>query len=230
MLVARFLSDGTLDSTFAAGGILTESLVFTHLYGLTIQADGKLVVVGRTGSSLNWDVAVHRYDSNGRSIRRSTATAQFGAATFETAYDVALQSDGKIVVAGYVGSTNDPTGAAATPCLWRDNANGSLDTTFNGTGSLSGDLSLFNTADYIRRIALQSRRQDRLEPDPLTAIWGVVRLTATGTFDTAFSGDGLTTVAFTGTEIAYGLAIKRHGTDWSRTRRQTATTSFWLFC
>ena len=212
LLVARFLSDGTLDSTFAAGGILTESLVFTHLYGLAIQVDGKLVVVGRTGSSLNWDVAVQRYNSNGTldTTFDGDGKQQFGAATFETAYDVALQSDGKIVVAGYVGSTNDPTGSGSNSLFVRYNANGSLDTTFNGTGSFSGDLSQFNAADHIRRIALQADGTIA-GAGSFNGDLGVVRLTATGAFDTAFSGDGLTTVAFTGTEIAYGLAIQADG-------------------
>jgi len=105
--------------------------------GVAIQPDGKVLIAGSTYEPLLPDdtrsyVTVVRLTSNG--TRDSTfsgdgiATVQFGANNAEGA-DVAVQSDGRIVVAGTVISSTGNKFALA-----RLRANGSLDLTFDVDG------------------------------------------------------------------------------------------------
>jgi uncharacterized delta-60 repeat protein len=102
MTVTRLTPTGGLDPTFGAGG--TASIDFGSLAdlaaGAALQPNGKIVVAGYTQSSE--DVAVARLNANGSPDATfgvaGKATVDFGVATFGQA--VALQSNGRIVVAG----------------------------------------------------------------------------------------------------------------------------------
>lgn len=133
-IVARYNSDGSLDTTFAEDGIAETSISFSVAEGVAIQDDGKIVVAGNTFDGE--DFAVVRYNSDG-SLDTTFAgdgiqTTSFGLS--DAAYDVVLQSDGKIVVAG---STYDGLGDFAVA---RYNADGSLDTSFGGDGKVTTDI------------------------------------------------------------------------------------------
>src|SRR5262249_22543386 len=98
------------------------------------QSDGKIVVTGNAFiDGKNNDFAVVRYDANGKldsSFNQTgKATADFGA--HDLPRSVAVHGDGRIVVAGY--TTNDDKKQCALACF---KANGSLDTSFNGTGKV----------------------------------------------------------------------------------------------
>ncbi len=73
----------------------------------------------------------------------------FGA-YYDFAFGIALQSDGKIVAAGYGRSWSDTSDNFA---LSRYNTNGSLDTTFNIDGKQTTDFSGY--ADYGNAVAIQ---------------------------------------------------------------------------
>ena len=102
MTVTRLTPTGALDLTFGAGG--TASIDFGSLAdlaaGAALQPNGKIVVAGYTQASE--DVAVARLNANGSPDATfgvaGKATVEFGVATFGQA--VALQSNGRIVVAG----------------------------------------------------------------------------------------------------------------------------------
>jgi uncharacterized delta-60 repeat protein len=108
--VARYNTNGSLDTTFDGDGKVTTVLSTStnEAEAVAIQSDGKLVVAG----SNNGDFAVVRYNGNG-----SLDTTFDGDGIVTTAIStsddrangVALQSDGKIVVAGstYNGSDFD---------------------------------------------------------------------------------------------------------------------------
>jgi uncharacterized delta-60 repeat protein len=106
--LVRYNTNGTLDNTFDTDGVALASLSAQDDigYGIALQSDGKLVVAG----SANADFAVARFNTNG-SIDNTFNTNGFtttdmGAATVDFAYDVALQSDGNIVIAGAVDSSS----------------------------------------------------------------------------------------------------------------------------
>jgi uncharacterized delta-60 repeat protein len=103
MTVTRLGSNGSPDATFDGDG--TATLDFGGLadlaYGALRQPDGKIVVAGYTQA--DEDVAVARLNPNGSPDTTfgaaGKATVEFGVATF--GYAVALQPNGRIVVAGH---------------------------------------------------------------------------------------------------------------------------------
>src|SRR5690349_20077392 len=105
-----FAAKGNLDRTFGDWGKAISPLSGTEkAYDAALQPDGKIVVVGATSpTGSNFDFLIQRYNEDGSpdtgfgSGGRVVLTV---AGTSEVAYAVTLQSDGKIVVAGYLQQT-----------------------------------------------------------------------------------------------------------------------------
>lgn len=118
MALVRYLSNGDLDTSFATGGKATlaiNSSNTTTANSIIIQSDGKIILAGFTQNSVSSsvDFAVVRYDSDGTldtTFETDGITVTPIGTTTEASIDSALQSDGKIIVVGYVndGNDNDP--------------------------------------------------------------------------------------------------------------------------
>lgn len=101
--LARYNSGGSLDTTFGSGGKVSTNLtanVDDTIYGIALQPDGKIVAAGTAGP----DFAVVRYNSDGSpdstfGLYGKVKTDFSGYA--DAARAVAIQTDGKIVVAGF---------------------------------------------------------------------------------------------------------------------------------
>ncbi len=106
----RYNSNGSLDTSFGTNGIATVSInSFDQIYGAVLQSDGKIVLAGRSKSgAFNYDMAVVRLNSNGTLDTTfdgdGIVTTEINDATDEIIARVYLQSDGKIVGAGYSAS------------------------------------------------------------------------------------------------------------------------------
>ncbi|MDQ3928801.1 MAG: delta-60 repeat domain-containing protein, partial [Chloroflexota bacterium] len=106
--LARYKEDGTLDKTFGKAGKVLTNVVKVEdgpeesARAVAIQPDGKIVVVGATGEYVS-DIAVLRYDSKGKLDARFGHAGKVTTDIMEkdVAQSVAIQPDGKIVVAGY---------------------------------------------------------------------------------------------------------------------------------
>src|SRR5438046_7444429 len=153
--VARYNTDGTLDTTFGRGG-----KVRTDFPGLAavpssvvIQPDGKIVVAGGAFPLFTFlgDFKVVRYNPNG-SLDRSFGSGGIVTTTFPEgsyAFDVALQPDGKIIAAGTVFVDFNPGDISDTDfALARYNSDGSLDTTFGNGGTVMTDYFGFEDDDF----------------------------------------------------------------------------------
>jgi uncharacterized delta-60 repeat protein len=152
--LARYNVDGTLDASFGSGGKVITGLGTSSdewATGIALQSDGGLVIAGSTADPSNFSLA--RYNSNG------TLDANFGVGgkvitdfgtIAEGALGVALQSDGRIVTAGYA-YTNGATGDFA---LVRYNADGTLDTSFGSGGKVTTDFG--TNSDLAAALAIQS--------------------------------------------------------------------------
>lgn len=109
MTVTRLNPNGSLDATFDGDGTATIDFGATAdlAGGAVRQPDGKIVVAGSTQAA--GDVAVGRLNANGSPDTTfgaaGKATVNFGAATF--GFAVALQPNGRIVVAGQRTAGND---------------------------------------------------------------------------------------------------------------------------
>jgi len=101
--VARYNTDGGLDPTFGVGGlVITDIGSEDQGWAVALQGDGRIVAAGMTGVDETRDFALARYNTDG-SLDQSfdgdgKRTIDFGGMEF--AFDVAIQSDSKIVVAG----------------------------------------------------------------------------------------------------------------------------------
>ncbi|HUQ53067.1 MAG TPA: tandem-95 repeat protein, partial [Gammaproteobacteria bacterium] len=210
--LARLNANGSLDATFDGDGrVMTGftpgSVDIAH--AVAVQADGKLVAAG--GSSF-YDFSVVRYNANGsldttfsgdgRAITALSADPDYANA-------VAVQSNGKIVAAGFRNN-----GAQDDFALVRYNADGSLDTTFDGDGIVITDFSGGN--DVITGIAVQSDGRILVsgysESTPGQTVFAAACYNANGTLDTAFDGDGKLTTGFDGlNSAANAVALQANG-------------------
>ena len=153
--LARYNPDGTLDTSFGNSGgkmITNSNNNGDHARSVAIQSDGKIVLAGAGDNTGNDDFALYRYNTDG-SLDSSFGT---GGKVFtavgsgnDFAESVAIQSDGKIVVAGYSynGSNDDFA-------LVRYNTDGSLDTSFDSDGKVTTDVG--SGSDVANSVAIQS--------------------------------------------------------------------------
>lgn len=110
--LARYNSDGSLDTSFGTNhtGLVTQDVGSWDAWTrIAIQPDGKIIAIGQTATT--GQVIVARYDPNGlpdptfgvNGIVRVALGSQMSEAD-----GVALQSDGKILVAGTAWNTDSP--------------------------------------------------------------------------------------------------------------------------
>lgn len=152
MPIATMAQDGSLDLSFGTGGIVTTDIGVVNAEGssVAIQTDGKIVVAGTSVVGTNNKIALVRYKING-SLDSSfggdgTVTTDIGTA-YSVANAVALQADGKIVVAGY---RSHPFGII----LVRYHTDGSLDSSFGTAGIVNTGFGSVNAG--ANAIAIQS--------------------------------------------------------------------------
>ena len=135
--LARYNSDGTLDTGFGSGGSVTTSIGIVAIgKSLTLQSDGKIVLAGQAiVIGYGWNFALVRYNSNGTLDTSfgsgGKVTTPFGNGS-DVGNSVVLQLDGRIVVAGW--SSN---GSNDDFALVRYNTNGTLDTSFGSGGMVT---------------------------------------------------------------------------------------------
>jgi uncharacterized delta-60 repeat protein len=205
LALARYNPDGSLDTSFSGDGRQTIGFRAT---GVALQGDGKIVVVGGPEDFTN-DFELARYNPDGT---LDTSFSDDGRQTTDFlgsdgAYGVALQGDGRIVVAGVAGAGNF-TGDFA---LARYDPDGALDTSFSGDGKQTTD---FAGADGARGVVLQG--DGKIVAVGFAGGSGggdlaISRYDPSGALDPNFSGDGKQTTKFGGFDGAYGVAVQSDG-------------------
>ncbi|KQP53645.1 cadherin-like domain-containing protein, partial [Methylobacterium sp. Leaf108] len=213
--VVRYNADGSLDTGFGAGGkVLTPVGAGTSVdngYSVTVQADGKIVVAGY-GSGSGTDFAVVRYNADGSLDTGFNGTGKVltpvGAGTSgDAGYSVTVQADGKIVVAGYGFGSGGNDFAVV-----RYNADGSLDTGFNGTGKVLTPVGTGTSGDFGNSVTVQADGKIVVAGQGAGSGTGndfaVVRYNADGGLDTGFGvGGKVLTPVGTGTSSDVGNSV-----------------------
>ncbi len=206
---------GDLDPTFGIGGRVVTSFPggLDTANDVAVQADGKLVVAGSSGS----DFALTRYNTNG------ALDATFGlGGTVHTDFPVGqggfanalvIQPDGKIVLAG---SATDPGTFNSAFALVRYNTDGSLDTSFDTDGRVVTPFA-GSSADA-SAIALQPDGKlvvagASTDSSTFNSVFALARYNTDGSLDSAFDTDGKVTTDFPGLtfERANAVAIQADG-------------------
>ena len=219
-VVCRLLADGSADPDFGTQGraILAISPEDDFAYRMLIQPDGKILVAGTSVQGGYEQACVVRLLANG-SLDPDFGNGgifvdQAGGADCG-AYALALQSDGKIVAAGY--AYNDA--ATRLQCaLWRLTSEGVLDTSFNTTGRRLSHVTATTRDAYATAVAVQADGKIVTAGPAFTdtgmsqASFGLLRCLNTGVLDTGFGGTGRLAVALSGYAVqAQGLALQSDG-------------------
>jgi uncharacterized delta-60 repeat protein len=156
MPLSATAAPGELDPSFGTGGrARTEVAAGSGAVAVALQADGKIVTAGQCVVEVDtWGFCLTRhtvdggldasFDGDGK-VTTTIGTDGLGHGR-GFAYAVAIQADGKIVVAGQCGVVPGLDGF----CLARYNDDGGLDTSFDGDGRV---LTLMGTAGSVQGIA-----------------------------------------------------------------------------
>jgi uncharacterized delta-60 repeat protein len=210
--LARYNPDGSLDSSFNGTGKVTTAIGSDddQAFGLALQPDGKLVAAGLSRNGSNTVFAFARYNPNGSLDTSFNGTGKVTTAIggYASVNALALQPDGKLLAAG----TGD-NGSQFVFALARYNPNGSLDTSFNGTGKVTTPIgSVQDDA-----IALARQSDGKLVAAGYSTNgsqhdFALARYNPNGSLDTSFNGTGKVTTAIgSGQDEAYALALQPDG-------------------
>jgi uncharacterized delta-60 repeat protein len=216
----RYNTNGSLDTSLYGTGKVTTDIGFMNNYArsVMVQPDGNLVAAGYSAGSDNTDFTLVRYNANG-----GLDTAFNGDGKVITdfnlsgdyAHSVIAQADGKLVVAGSSTNANPNANYIYSFELARYNANGSLDTTFDGDGKVTTTISVsFNSNNYPNSVIVQPDGK-LVVAGSTTATAGdfaLVRYNTDGSLDTTFDSDGkVSTIIIDSTEQAGAVIIQPDG-------------------
>jgi uncharacterized delta-60 repeat protein len=188
---------GDLDNTFGTAGVVSyyEPGAGCYASTVTIQTDGKIVLVGRQQpDATDHNVLVLRYADDG-TLDTSFGTNGVvkydpGDEIFVDGYDARIQSDGKIVV---VGSTDEFT--RYDVIVLRYNPNGTLDTSFDTDGVVTydtgGDALAFGYAVALQQDGKIIATGEVYGSSSVPVGLPLLRYTVNGTLDTTFGTGGV---------------------------------------
>ena len=215
-MVVRYNANGSFDTTFGIGGKVRTSIsTDSTAKAVAVLSGNKIIVAGESRNGSNYDFAVVKYNSDGTLDTSfgggdGIVTTDFGS-TNDEVNDLAIQSDGKIVVVGSTYVNNAKIFAVA-----RYNADGTLDTTFDSDGKVVTSIPYngFATTETANAVAIYGSKiivAGDTELDYSTGYHDnlptIIRYNSNGSLDTSFDGDGYillsNTYGYGATSIAF---------------------------
>lgn len=211
--LARYTASGTLDSGFGSGGKVATPIGSGHDYGYSaaVQSDGKILVAGYSWNGNNNEFALVRYTATGALDGSfgsgGKVTTMIGSSS--KGYSVAVQSDGKIVVAG-----SSINGSNSDFALVRYTATGALDVSFGSGGKVTTPIG--SADDQGRSVVLQSDGKIVIAGysnyNGANYDFAVVRYMATGAPDPTFGSSGKVVTPFgSSDDIGQSMAVQANG-------------------
>ncbi len=206
--LARYNDNGSLDTTFGSAGKVQTSFgdkVSGKGVTMAVQPDGKFLVMGSTYDSKTGvqSRVLVRYNSTG-SLDSTFGSGGKVVFTMDGPHRLAVQADGKIVIAG---NNWDYARGFNLFVALRLNGNGSVDTAFGSGGLASTQIrsgSGFGQEDNVigaltiqagdGKIVLAGSTYSDIAPAGTGYDVAVVRFDVNGTLDTTFDSDGIVTV------------------------------------
>jgi uncharacterized delta-60 repeat protein len=210
--VARYNSDGSLDSSFSGDGKVTTDVggLWDQAYAMAAQSDGKILLGGMASgnpSSIS-DFALVRYNSDGSldtTFDGDGKLASTAGYTQEILLAVTQQPDGKILAAGYGRSSEDYRETDFV--LLRYNIDGSLDSSFDNDGIVTIDSGRYDSAKSVSA-----------QPDGKILVVGsdssgsfLRRFNDNGSFDAGFGVGGRAAIALGSSDYGKSLALQPDG-------------------
>jgi uncharacterized delta-60 repeat protein len=200
LLIVRFNSNGSLDTTFGSNGrVVTDIGANDKALGVRLQKVGieeRIVITGSTGFSGSEDIILVRYLSTG-ALDTAFGTGgkvqtSFGSGS-DIGSDLVILPDNKIFV---VGETNSGSSGKADFAIVRYNSDGQLDLSFGQTGKTTINTSSSTSGgDGALKVKLDSKGKILILGYADSATAGVdatlVRLNSDGVVDTGFGTLGV---------------------------------------
>jgi uncharacterized delta-60 repeat protein len=181
--IRRFNSDGAIDVSFGTAGQIVDT--GRRIFSVAVQNDGKIIATG----SDRLNMYLVRFNTNG-SIDSSfgsggRVTASFGGKSI--GYNIAVQANGKILVAGE--NTNGIYGSQAEFALARYNIDGSLDNSFDGDGKVTTSFFVPLGEPIISSYSISLQQDGKIV---MSGGWylAMARYNPDGSLDNSFDGDG----------------------------------------
>ncbi|HJT33232.1 MAG TPA: hypothetical protein VJ783_14405 [Pirellulales bacterium] len=189
-LLAEYTSNGSLDPSFGIGGTL--SIPFVNANDLAIQSNGDIVVVGDSDVGSGNELALSRFDPHGNADPTFGTSGQVlmhvVPGDTDEATSVALQTDGRMVVAGYSTSPGMIAGVLA-----RFLPDGTPDSDFDADGRVI----LPANDPLLKDVAVQTDgRIVAVGHDSDATHFTAVRCNPDGSLDSTFGNGGITVTSF----------------------------------
>ena len=210
--VARFLQNGTLDTTFGdLGRTILDLGGADYAYALDFQADGKIILAGESDTAGKSRIAVARFNANGKVDTTFGGGDGFVLTSFgkdqQAANAVMVTPDNKIVAAGFTSG-----GVDARSAIVRYGLSGTLDRSFGGDGRVSFELS--KSDEQFEAISWDAGHYvlAGYAEVNLTPAFSVADVTSSGKLDPLFSQNGFTTTNVTlGADVGYDMIRQPDG-------------------
>lgn len=211
--IARFNSDGSLDTGYGSSGTGWEKptvLASTHFFDLRLDSSGRAVAGGFQTTANNTNAFLAARFTTGGVLDTGFNGVGFTSVNLTTLNDMAFAVDldgDKILLAGAANIT-DPFNIQGNGKIGvvRLNSGGSLDTSFDSDGKVVTDVT--GNVDQARDVQVQSTGKvvvsgvrntiSAFPTDPVDGTTLVARYNSDGSLDAAFGTGGLVTTPFSG--------------------------------
>ncbi|GIU00874.1 hypothetical protein TSL6_13800 [Sulfurovum sp. TSL6] len=200
VLVQRYTTDGSLDTNFANNGTLVYNSGDHEIaYDVALQNDGKIILVGyiREFGAGEKNILIIRLNTDGTYDTTfggdgivTTNVSEYG----EYGYAIAIQGDGKIIIAGEVSIG----GADVQALIARYNSDGTIDNTFGSAGittydGIGWDIAYGVTVQPDGKIVTTGSTSEEAYPGVALTDLLLLRLNTDGTPDDTFGTNGVVT-------------------------------------
>jgi len=237
--VARFMPDGSLDTSFGTNGkmVFPFNDTFEIMKTIAVQPDGKIIFTGELkgrqaiGIYVPGGLAVVRLNTNGTLDTGFGSGGKAIAPSFneqpspcvycgDSAQNMVLQPDGKIIVIGNIYGFNATLSTYHAVGVVRFLSTGQLDTSFGTNGKavtvFSSGATPAAIAYEMKSVALQTDGKivvgGKSTPAGSQSDFAVFRYTPSGILDNSFDGDGKVHFSFeAGSDSVNDILIQPNG-------------------
>jgi len=217
--LVHYTPNGIVDATFGSNAIVTLDINGNdQASGVAFQSDGSVIVGGSSNMDISGDFTVARYTSTGALDATNfgnplgyVVTDITGSSSDDKANALAIQSDGKIVLAG-----TDAVAGKTDAAIVRYTSSGALDNTgpsaFGTTGiDTTNFAGTFNSDDNVNALKIEGDGKILIAGTTESVPYDLmlIRYTPTGGLDPAFGtgGSGKSSVDLPGTNRGNAVAF-----------------------
>jgi uncharacterized delta-60 repeat protein len=202
LAVWRLNSDGSFDSSFAVGGVFTHNNAAGGNgadigYSVVLNSADEIFITGTSlNGSGNFDMIIWKLTTSGTLDTTFNGSGIFvhdnaaGGNLNDQGNDIALDGNGKIIVVGF----SDQTITNRDMAIWKLNANGTLDTSFDADGFVTEDGTLSGEDDVANALVIDAANNifvtGQADTPANSGDMIVWKFNSTGLIDTTFNGTG----------------------------------------